>query len=110
MPCVTITVTVSLLRLMFCFCVRMLVSVTGSVSYLNYKFVFLAVVASSVECVYFNIRPYNRENYSAVRPYNAENYSDNCPYNTSLLLIIGILQMNTVGVLQLLNFRQNIFV
>ena len=73
------------LGLAFCVCVRVLVSVMGSVSYLKSTFVlFLAVVAPSVECVYFNVRPYNHENYSAVHPYNAENYSDDRPYRVGL--------------------------
>ena len=44
-----------MLGLRSCVRVRVLVSVTGSVSYLNEKFLlFLAFVALSVECQYFN--------------------------------------------------------
>jgi len=38
------------LGLGFCVSVRVLVSVTGSGSYLNEKFLFLAIVVPSVEC------------------------------------------------------------
>ena len=48
---VRVKVWLSLLGSVFCVSVSVLVSVTGSISYLNLKFVlFLAVVAPSVEC------------------------------------------------------------
>ena len=51
--CLGFRVRVRVLGLAFCVRVRVIVSVTGSVSYFNKNFVvFLAVVAPSVECQY----------------------------------------------------------